>query len=150
MQVMVAGANEDDEASGTKVHHPWIEGWKGEPSWSAPGEPMSEFVVFDTQGDSQPFRVTHDRDMMFDHGDCVQDYNFIDYFFGPEDQPIRCRHYLGDDHVSVFLPLEGVPKTSAEVTQRLPVDVLNYLRRRFQRVQVMMVDGYREIWPNPR
>jgi hypothetical protein len=132
-----------------KVPHPWIADWLGERSWSAPGEPQSEFLVFDTEADCQPFKIIHDRDMMFDHGALVQDYNFIDYFFGDEAKPIRARHYLGDDHVSVSYESNVPAKTTAEAASHLPAEVLAYLQHRFNRIDVLMAEGYQEIWPNP-
>jgi hypothetical protein len=132
-----------------KVPHPWITDWLGERSWSAPGEAPSEFLVFDTQGDSAPFKIVHDRDMMFDHGALVQDYNFIDYFFGDPEKPIRARHYLGDDHISVSYAGDTPAKTKEAAKRHVPEAVLAYLQHRFNRIDVMMAEGYQEIWPNP-
>jgi hypothetical protein len=132
-----------------KAPHPWIQDWLGERSWSAPGDAQSEFVVFETQGDTAPFKIVHDRDMMFDHGALVQDYNFIDYFFGDPAQPIRARHYLGDDHISVSYESDVPAKTKEQAERHLPAEVLAYLRHRFSRIDVMMADGYKEIWSNP-
>ena len=87
-----------------KVAHPWIPGWVGERSWTPPGDEPSDFISFDTRNEAQPYKIAHNRDMMFSGSRLEQDYNFIDYFFGDPGEPIRARYYLLDDEVSVAMP----------------------------------------------
>jgi hypothetical protein len=128
------------------VPHPFIPDWSGERSWTAPGEPLSDFITFQTDGDIEPFRISHDRDMMFDGGALVQDYNFIDYFFGDPKHPICGRHYIGDSHVSISfagsVPLEATPQSAAS---HVPHEVLRYFRRRFPSVSILTAEGYLEL-----
>ncbi|ATY33759.1 hypothetical protein [Sphingomonas psychrotolerans] len=126
--------------------HPFVPEWKGERSWSAPGELPSTFVVFEAGDLGAPFRIEHGRDMMFNDGELEQDYNFIDYFFGDPDAPIRARHYLHDEHVSVVLPSLPSNVTLAQVGAFFPSDTLQYLQRRFASVQVLTAEGYSELW----
>jgi hypothetical protein len=128
------------------VPHPWVSGWLGERAWSSPEETPSSFVSFNTDADPTPFKITHNRDMMFDGDQLQQDYNFIDYWFGDPAAPYRARHYLGDDEVSIFLTeKDGIPITVEAALTLLPNDVLDYCRRRFGVVKVLTQDGYVEI-----
>jgi hypothetical protein len=128
------------------VPHPFIPNWEGQRDWSAPGEPPSTFFSFQTEGGIEPFRISHDRDMMFEGDRLKQDYNFIDYLFGDPEHPVRGRHYLGDDGVSIFLPdTVGIQKTVAAALMLLPKDILHYFQRRFGRVSIMTTEGYVEI-----
>jgi hypothetical protein len=126
--------------------HPFIPNWEGERGWSAPGEPPSTFTFFQTEGGIEPFRITHNRDMMFVGGGLMQDYNFIDSLFGDPEHPVRGRHYLGDDGVSISLPdtLE-IQETCAAALALLPDDILHYFQRRFGRVSIMTTQGYADI-----
>ena len=132
--------------SNEKVQHPWISCWTGERGWTPDGEPQSEFISFDTDNDAEPFRIAHNRDMMFNHGGLEQDYNFIDYFFGDADDPIHARYYLKDDHVSVDLPKAGRVQTLNDAQSAFPTDALAYLQKRFLRIDVLVAEGYTEFW----
>lgn len=129
-----------------KVDHPFVPGWQGDRSWTAPGEPPSAFVTFEAGDLGAPFRIAHGRDMMFDHGELVQDYNFLDYFFGDPAAPVRARHYLGERSVAVYLP--GLPEDAnlAQARAAFPEDALRYLRRRFHAIEVLTGEGYCELW----
>ena len=127
--------------------HPWIPDWAGERSWTAPGEPLSSFITFQTEDGIEPFRITHDRDMMFDGGGLVQDYNFICYWFGDPEHPVRARHYFGDAHIGIALPDNvAVQATADGAAKLLPPGVLNYCQRRFAAVTIMTREGYADVW----
>ncbi|MCH7861889.1 hypothetical protein ACQKOH_21645 [Sphingomonas sp. NPDC092331] len=130
----------------SKVDHPFVPGWQGMAGWTAPGEPPSPFLSFEAGDLGAPFRITHGRDMMFDHGELVQDYNFLDYFFGDPAAPVRARHYLGERSVAAYLP--GLPEDAnlAQARAAFPEDVLRYLQRRFNAVEVLTGEGYCELW----
>jgi hypothetical protein len=123
-------------------HHPSIPNWEGERGWSAPGEPPSTFISFQTEGGVEPFRITHNRDMMYEGDALMQDYNFIDYLFGDPAHPVRGRHYLGDDGVTISLPdTVAIQDTCEAALAFLPEDILRYFQRRFRRVGIMTSQG---------
>ena len=139
------------QAPSMTIAHPEVPCWSGERSWTAPGEPISDTVSYDTRGDARPFLITHKRDQLRDGQEVVQDYNFIDYWFGDPASPLHARHYLRDDGVFVTLPHEAGEKlTLDEVRARFPSDVLCYLQKRFDRIEVLLQDGYQEIWSRPQ
>jgi hypothetical protein len=130
----------------TNPLHPFIPNWKGERGWTAPGEPPSTFISFQTEGGIEPFRINHNRDMMFEGDGLMQDYNFIDYLFGDPAHPVRGRHYLGDDGVSISLPnTVAIQETCAAALALLPDDILHYFQRRFGRVSIMTTQGYADL-----
>ncbi|MFS2109590.1 hypothetical protein ACCC88_07880 [Sphingomonas sp. Sphisp140] len=128
------------------ANHPYVPGWQGERGWTAPGEQPSGFLSFEAGDLGAPFRIEHGRDMMYDHGELQQDYNFIDYLFGDPAEPVHARHYLGDRHVSVDLPSLRTDATLAQARAVFPDDILRYLQRRFDTVEVLTGEGYRELW----
>lgn len=128
------------------VQHPWISCWIGERGWTPDGEPQSEFIFFNTENGVEPFRIAHNRDVIFNHGELEQDYNFIDYFFGDTDDPIHARHYLKDDHVLVDLPKVSRVNALKDAQGAFPRDVLAYLQKRFARIDVLVAEGYEEFW----
>jgi hypothetical protein len=128
------------------VRHPFIPNWEGQRGWTAPGEQPSTFFSFQTEAGIEPFRITHNRDMMFEGDGLMQDYNFIDYLFGDPEHPVRGRHYLGDDGVCIFLPdTVEIPATTKAALTLLPQDILHYFQRRFGRVSIMTNEGYADI-----
>lgn len=135
------------EPADKKIPHPDVPQWLGERSWTAPGEPVSQFVVWDTEADQQPFKMAHNRDLMVDAGQIAQDYNFIDYWFGDPAAPVTARYYLGDDEISVDLPSGDRSLTLVEAKAAFPRDVLLYLQKRFGTIRVLVDTGYEVIWP---
>lgn len=107
-------------------------------------------IAYGTQDDIQPFLITHNRDHIRQNAEVVQDYNFIDYWFGDPAHPIRARYYLRDDEsVLVDLPGDAGERFSLEeIRSRFPSDVLCYLQRRFDRITVLVDGGYEELWPH--
>lgn len=129
-----------------KVDHPFIPDWHGDATWSAPGAQPAKFVTFEAGAVGAPFRIEHGRDMMFDAGSLVQDYNFIDYWFGTPDGPVHARYYLHDDHISVDLPAIAAFGTLDNARAAFPTDTLNYLQWRFGAILVLTQEGYKELW----
>jgi hypothetical protein len=134
------------------VPHPSAPCWTGERSWTAPGSAPSDTIVYDARDVAQPYLITHNRDQIRRGRGLEQDYNFIDYWFGDPGSPIRARYYLrSDESVSVNLPGDAATRLSlAEIRARFPADVLCYLQRRFDRIEVLVADGYQELWALPR
>lgn len=131
----------------SKVPHPDVPAWLGEGSWTAPGDPVSDYVTWDTVNDEQPFRMAHNRDLIVNGGQVEQDYNFIDYWFGDPDQPVRARHYLSDWDVSIILPQHGEAALPVEQAKAaVPPNVLLYLQKRFGAIRVLADSGYETIW----
>lgn len=129
------------------VEHASIPGWFGERGWSAPGEPPSDFVAWGTEDEEQPYKMAHNRDLMMSGDQVEQDYNFIDYWFGDPALPVLARHYLDDRHVSVELPIEeGQSLSINEAKEAFPNQVLSYLQRRFDSIEVLVDTGYQTIW----
>jgi hypothetical protein len=89
--------------------------------------------------------MSHHRDHFIDGDELVQDYNFIDYEFGDPARPLRARHYLNEDSVFVDLPGER-PATLALAQAAFPPDLLCYFQKRFPVIEVLVADGYKEIW----
>ncbi|MGQ0661596.1 hypothetical protein [Sphingosinicella sp.] len=127
--------------------HPAVPCWQG---WT--GSTADGVVVYDTRGDIQPYLITHNRDQIRRGGQLEQDYNHIDYWFGDPSHPIRARYYFRhDESVQVDLPADAGNRFSlAEVRERFPADILCYLQRRFDRIEVLVEDGYRELWVRPQ
>jgi hypothetical protein len=135
------------EAAEGQVVHPEVSCWTGLRTWTAANEVPSQTVVYDTAQDVEPFLITHKRDQIRDKDGLVQDYNFIDYWFGQPASPIHARHYLGDNHVYVDVPVAEGERLSIETVQAyFPSDVLCYLQKRFDRIEVLVDGGYRELW----
>ena len=126
-----------------RVECPLVPGWWAERSWTEPGQTPSDFIVWTTDDDVEPYRMAHNRDLMMDGGELVQDYDFIDYWFGDPVAPITARHYLGSHEVSVVLP----DRRSAQAT--VPPPVLRYLQRRFAEVKLLTTAGYVTVWAAP-
>jgi hypothetical protein len=135
-------------AAPPRVSHPGVPCWTGLRTWTSPGEAQSDIVTYDTADDIQPYLITHNRDQFRRGPDLEQDYNFIDYWFGDPASPIRARYYLrNEESVGVILPGDAGQRLSlAEVRERFPADVLCYLQRRFEKIEVLVTDGYRELW----
>lgn len=138
-----------ENASSNLVRHPQISCWMGNRSWTAEGEPLSEFVVYDTDNENLPFRIQHNRDQIRDGDELTQDYNFIDYFFGDPSDPTHARHYLLDDHVSVDLPTASKVIALQDARKAFPPDILCYLQKRFPKIKVLVAEGYKELWSIP-
>lgn len=129
-----------------RVPYPGVPLWMGERSWTMPGEPPSEFVVWDTIDDEQPYRMAHNRDLMMNHGIVEQDYNFIDYWFGDPADPVTARYYLGAAEISVALSANGAPMSLADARMALPPAILLYLQKRFETIRVLVATGYEILW----
>lgn len=129
------------------VEHPDVPGWVGERSWTAPGEPPSDFVIWTATDVGAPFAIAHAREVMMDGGVLQQDYNYLTYCFGDSARPIVARHYLGDDEVGMIVPGD-TPTSPADAATRLPPDVMAWLRQRFGRVTVLTRDGYLPAAPS--
>lgn len=127
------------------VEHPDVPGWWGERSWTAPGEPPSDFVVWAATDAGAPFAIAHAREVMMDAGELLQDYNYLTYAFGDPARPIVARHYLGDREVGVALPGDP-PRDAHTAAATLPPEVLAWLRQRFEGVTVLTQAGYKAIW----
>jgi hypothetical protein len=136
----------DQDAGARRVPHPGVPCWQG---WTGPT--ASGAVVYDTRDDIQPFRVAHDRDQIRRGANVEQDYNYVVYWFGDPSSPIQARYYLrNDEGVGVILPGDSARLSLAQARERFPADVLCYLQRRFDRIEVLVADGYRELWVRPQ
>ena len=139
------------DGSAQPVRHPEVPCWSGQRTWTAPGAPPSEMVTYDTEGEAAPFLITHNRDEIRQGAQLQQDYNFIDYWFGNPAFPVRARHYLRADGVSVSLPAgDGQQWTLEAARSALPPEILCYLQKRFDRIEILVEDGYAELWSRPR
>lgn len=121
----------------------------GKRSWAPPEEVRSELVVYDTKDDEQPISIRHDRDEIWDGGDIVQSYSFIDYLFGDSANPIPARYYLGDQEVMVDIPSDR-PLSLDQARAAFPPEVLCYLQKRYERIDVLVEDGYQSVWSRRR
>ena len=126
------------------VEHPYVPAWEGQRAWTPPGEPPSPSVSFEAGELGAPFSITHHREMMFDADELTQDYNYIDYHFGSPDAPIRARHYLLENRISLALPV--VHGDVEEGGRHVPADILAYLQRRFDMVELLTQGGYQQLW----
>jgi hypothetical protein len=131
----------------TPPMHPKIPGWFGQRGWSPDGEPPTTLISFSTDGDAEPFKITHGRDMIYDGAALQQDYNFIDYYFGDEADPITARHYLRDPEAMIDLPQSAGNASSVDEARTL-IDpaILAYFQRRFRQISVMTAEGYEPLW----
>ncbi|HEX8192751.1 MAG TPA: hypothetical protein VF552_07600, partial [Allosphingosinicella sp.] len=59
------------------VPHPEIPCWTGHRSWTAPGEPPSEFVSYDTEAEALAVTIEHRRDHFRLRGEVQENYNFL-------------------------------------------------------------------------
>jgi hypothetical protein len=127
--------------------HPKIPGWIGERGWSAEGEPPSTLVSFVTEADLEPFKITHNRDILYLEGRLQQDYNFIDYYFGVEGDPLTARYYLGDEDVKITpSPTNDIPGNIDVASALIDPAVLSYFQKRFRQISVMTSEGYEPLW----
>lgn len=136
------------QAAPAPVPHPDIPCWTGQRTWTQPGERPSSTVVFDTRDEQPPYLITHNRDQLREGDAVVQNYNFIDYWFGEPAAPIRARFYLDErGKVGVIFPgsADG-PLSLAQARERMPANVLCYLQRRFDRIEVLATEGYELLW----
>ncbi len=133
-----------ETAQPVRAPHPEVARWTSEPISNQPS------MVLDRTGDEeQPFRMAHNRDQLRNNGCLVQDYNFIDYWFGSADAPIMARHHLYADEVRVSLPPSRRPPTLVQAGAALSPKILCYLQKRSRGVQLLTKDGYRTIWRRP-
>jgi hypothetical protein len=127
--------------------HPEIDCWTGGRGWSAPGEAASSLVSFDTDDDIEPFKMTHNRDLIYDGGRLEQDYNFIDYYFGDPTAPVQARHYLDSHEVTIDPPERThLPQTADEAALLLDPAIIRYFKKRFRSVLILTADAYQELW----
>lgn len=137
-------------AEAKPVAHPQVPCWTGQRSWTDAGAPASDYVVWDTREEEQPHRIVHNRDQIRKGGALEQDYNFIDYWFGPPSEAMKARFYFkSDDAVSVVLPGDTENLSLAMARKRIPAGVLCYLQKRFDRIEVLVAQGYVELWSLP-
>jgi hypothetical protein len=130
----------------TSVPHPWWPWWQGQRSWTPEGEPPSDFMMFDTEGDEKPIAIEHNRDMMFSGGQLEQDYNFLDYRFAGGEGGISARAYLyGLSEVSLELG-GAAPQTAQEALALVPEPVLRYLQKRYGTIKVLTRRGHETLW----
>lgn len=134
------------------VAHPHIACWNGERIWTPLGQALSTMISFDTQEETGPYLITHNRDQIRTGDELTQDYNFLDYWFGEPAFPIRVRYYFrNDEGVQIILPGSiQTPLSLAEARERMPSDVMCYLQRRFDRIEVLVAEGYELLWIYPR
>lgn len=129
------------------IDHPEVPCWKGHREWTEPGKPVSQNHYFDTKDDVEPFEISHDRDTFYEGTELQQDYNFINYLFGDESDPLYARHYLNSREVSIILPESaGIFESSIEAQKSISPSVLCYLKKRFSKGSVLLEDGYMNIW----
>lgn len=133
------------------VPHPAVPCWAGQRSWTADGEKPSATIVWGTEDEEQPSRITHNRDQIREGSELVQDYNFIDYWFGSGAERVHARYYLDDERVTVDLPLkQGELLNLAQAEARVPAKTLCFLQRRFGQIDVLTDNGYETIWKLPK
>ena len=133
--------------SAAAVPHPDIPCWTGERSWTGPGEPVSEFVSYDT--DAEPLAVTieHRRDHFRERGGVRENYNFLDYRF-PSRPGVRARAYLPFGE-AVLVSVDDLRTiTSLAALRRVAGDeVVCYLQKRFERIETPSGNrGYQPVW----
>jgi hypothetical protein len=134
-----------------QVPHSEINCWTGERVWTSPEDVSSNSVSWRTGDVEQPYSITHNRDLIVDVSGVVQDYNYISYWFGDPDDPIQARYYLGEREVNVIVPMPDVERPTLNDAQNsLPAEVLCYLQRRFEQVDVLVDSGYVELWSRAR
>jgi hypothetical protein len=133
-----------------QVLHPYIPDWKGERGWNAPGEPLSTLISFVTDDEDLPYKITHNRDIIYHEGKLEQNYNFIDYYFGDASDPLRARAYMDENEAKIILPeTTTIPETLSAARAQVDIAVLQYLQKRYRQISIMTAQGYEYLWSVP-
>jgi hypothetical protein len=141
--LLAASAGQLPEGS---VPHTGVPCWTGERTWSAPGEPPSNFVAFDTERDAVAVNIDHNRDQYRDRGAIAQDYNFLDYRFASR-PALYVRVYL--DNPSTVLVHDGTTQIRALADLRAAAgdEIVCYLQKRFEAIETPTENrGYQPVW----
>lgn len=129
------------------IPHPDIPCWAGERTWTAPGEPASDSVVYDTDAESLAVTIEHSRDHFRERGAVQENYNFLDYRF-PSRPDVRARVYL-PFWEAVLVSVEGERTITSLAALRRAVgdEVICYLQKRFERIETPSGNsGYQPVW----
>ena len=146
--MLSAMAQAESPARQAPVAHPRIRCWRGERSWAPPGEQPSPTVYFHTEQDLGPDRIEHNRDQIFEGHELIQNYNFIDYHFSNDGNPLLARTYLDDEpwSVGILFRREAPPHDADEARRLIAPDVLCYLQKRFRTIDALTATGYQQLW----
>jgi hypothetical protein len=130
-----------------KLLHPLVPNWEGDRGWAAEGEEPSGLVSFDTEGDLEPTKISHNRDVIYIDGQLEQDYNFIDYFFGFGENQVSARFYLDEVEVKIGFPEGAKMYSSAKAAgEHLDPKILLYFQKRFRSIAIITSNGYKTLW----
>ena len=129
-----------------RIPHPEVACWIGERTWTVPGEPPSDFVSFDTEGESVAVTIQHNRDQFRDGPAIAQNYNFLDYRFASR-PTLHVRVYL-DDPSTVLVDNGGSRiRALADLRAAAGDEILCYLQKRFDAIEAPSDDrGYQPLW----
>ncbi len=93
-----------------------------------------------------PTTLDHYIDELRDAGELLQRYNYFVYHFERDGFSYQARAYLDFiEEVSLLAPLDR-PVTRSDAEEAFRRDVLQYLKRRHDRIQELGQEGYVTIW----
>ena len=109
-------------------------------------DPEFSFRVVDSD-DVVPCKIDHNVDEIFNDGSLEQKYNFVDYIFKSDDSWVRARTYLDEaESVTIFGPFDAEDSEEEVSDPALMHDVILYMARRFDFIEVVGDDGFETIW----
>lgn len=99
----------------------------------------------------QPSEIRHRVEDIFVGDRLDERYNFIDYHFERDGAYCRARTYVVSiSNVAIFGPFAGRDDHQSIDAPELREAVLDYLKRRFAKINELGGDGYVTIWSRPR
>jgi len=101
--------------------------------------------VVDPDG-ANPTEIEHKCEQMFDGDTLVQEYNYFVYHFERDGRYFWARTYVEEiGAVSIYGPFDG-RETMKPIAGPLDDAVLAYLKRRFEKIDMLGSGGYVTIW----
>ena len=94
-----------------------------------------------------PTSLNHYVDELRTDGELLQRYNYFVYQFERDGFSFQARAYVDFiEEVSLLAPLDRPVTNLSDEEEAFRRDVLQYLKRRFNRIQELGQDGYVTIW----
>lgn len=98
----------------------------------------------------RPTEIRHEVDEIKGDGGLLQRYNYIEYAFEMDGAFCRARSYIDTiGEVAFFGPFAGKYDLSPIEAEEFRTGVLDYLKRRFDRITEIGENGYVSTWTRP-